>query len=104
MLVSLSTKNHIIKELDRCDSCHFKLSDKQALKVHKESKHFGIKYDKKQLLKAHKDSKHNGIKYSCDECDNGANTKSILKVNIESKRKKNIIATNVITKQLTEVR
>ena len=81
-----------------------KLSDKQALKVHKESKHFGIKYDKKQLLKAHKDSKHNGIKYSCDECDYGANTKSILKVNIESKRKKNIIATNVITKQLIEVR
>ena len=45
MLVSLSTKSHIIKELDRCDSCYFKLSDKQALKVHKESKHFGIKYD-----------------------------------------------------------
>ena len=62
---------------------------------------------KKERLKAHKDSKHNGIKYSCDECDYGANTKSILKVNIESKHqngKKNIIATNVITKQLIEVR
>ena len=50
-------------------------------------KHFGIRYDKKQLLKAHKDSKHNGIKYSCDECDYVANTKSILKGNIESKHK-----------------
>ena len=48
-------------------------------------KAFWNKIWQKQLLKAHKDSKHNGIKYSCDECDNGANTKSILKVNIESK-------------------
>ena len=46
----LSTKSHIIKKLDRCDSCHFKLSDKQALKVHKESKHFGIEYDKKKTI------------------------------------------------------
>ena len=64
-------------------------------------KAFWNKIWQKQLLKAHKDSKHNGIKYSCDECDYGANTKSILKVNIESKHKNGKI---VITKQLIEVR
>ena len=47
---------------------------------------------------------HNGIKYRCDECDYGANTKSILNVHIESKHHgKSIIATIVITKQLIEV-
>ena len=84
MLVSLPQKSHNMKEL----------SDKQELKVRKESKHLGIKYvcdlceyksTKKQLLRARKDSKHNGIKYCCDECDYGANSKSILKVHIESK-------------------
>ena len=52
MLVSLSTMSHIIKELDRCDSYHFKLSNKQVLKVHKELKHFGIKYDKKTIAES----------------------------------------------------
>ena len=101
MLVSLSTKSHIIKELDRCDSCHFKLSDKQAFKVHKESKHFGIKYDKKQLLKAHKDSKHNGIKYSLMNVITEQTPKVFSKLTLNQK---SIIAINVITKQLIEVR
>ena len=83
MLVSLPQKSHNMKEL----------SDKQELKVRKESKHLGIKYvcdlceyksTKKQLLEKHK--VWNIMESNCcDGCDYGAKTKSILNIHIESK-------------------
>ena len=37
----------------------------------------------KKIAESAQGVKHNGIKFSCDECDYGANTKSILNVHIE---------------------
>ena len=61
------------------------------LKMHKESKHEGIRYPCDQCdyaasmakdLKRHKESKHEGIRYPCDQCDYAAKTVGMRGSNI----------------------
>ena len=61
-----------------CDKCDYSASRKALLKLHKESKHEGIKYPCDQCsleftyrahLKQHIRSTHEGVRYSCKQCD-----------------------------------
>ena len=76
MLVSLPQKSHNMKEL----------SDKQELKVRKESKHLGIKY-------------------VCDLCEYKSTKKQLLRARarIQSIMESNIVVMNVITEQTAKV-
>ena len=60
-----------------CDKCDFTVSTKIKLKIHKESKHEGIRYLCDQCsssymihgeLKKHKRRVHEGVTFTCDEC------------------------------------
>ena len=64
------------------------------LKVHRESKHEGVRYPCNEcefaataafVLKRHKESKHEGVRYPCNECEYAGTTKGSLKVHKESK-------------------
>ena len=71
-----------------CDKCEFAATTLGYLKIHKESKHEGIRYPCDECefaattlgyLKRHKENKHEGIRYPCDKCEFAATTPSNLK-------------------------
>jgi len=72
-----------------CDSCDYKTTTKENLRIHTKSIHEGIKHPcdqcdykatQKSSLNIHKQSIHEGITYPCDKCDYKAKTKSKLKI------------------------
>ena len=75
-----------------CDKCDYKTKTNYQLKVHRESKHEGIRYNcelcdysakKKEQVKLHNEAKHEGIKYSCNKCDYQTPRRHALKVHQE---------------------
>jgi len=72
-----------------CDQCEYKAKTKYLLRVHKESKHEGIRYKcelcdysakKKEQVKLHNEAKHEGKTYSCNQCNYQTPRKYALKV------------------------
>ena len=75
-----------------CDQCGFRTKTNYQLKVHKESKHKGIRYNcelcdysakRKEQVKFHNEAKHEGVTYSCNTCDYQTTSRHALKMHQE---------------------
>ena len=76
-----------------CDQCDHSAKYECNLKIHKETRHDGKRYNcdqcdyqgkQKALLQLHTEAKHNGIKYKCTQCDYIATYNSELKTHQRS--------------------
>ena len=81
-----------------CDQCKYVTSTQLILKVHKKSKHEGIKYPCDQCdyaattsshLKTHQEARHAGIRYPCDKCEYAASALQSLNRHKKLKHKVN---------------
>merc|ERR1712126_319074 len=77
-----------------CDLCDYKGTGKNALRLHKNSKHFGIRFNcdlcdftstQKGLLKRHTDRVHLGIKFPCKFCESEFSNQGSLRMHMISK-------------------
>ena len=78
---------------------HFAASQSSVLKMHKASKHYGVRFPCNECdysatllssLRRHKESKHEGIRYPCDFCDFTSVRASYLKKHIELKHSSDV--------------
>ena len=71
-----------------CQECQKSYKTSEGFRIHKQSKHKGIRYPCDQCkfsgitvfaLKDHIKAQHEGIKFDCDKCSNQYNSRNILK-------------------------
>ena len=74
----------------QCDKCEYMAATSYYLKLHRTSKHEGVRYSCDQCensflngLKSHKISKHKGVRYPCDQCDYTSTLTHGLKAHIK---------------------
>ena len=88
--VFMNEENPEIKSFS-CESCNYKTTTKENLRIHSKSIHEGIKYPcdqcdykatQRSSLNTHKQSIHEGITYACEKCDYKAKTKTKLKIHM----------------------
>lgn len=92
--VGLESNEKLPKRRYDCDLCDYKGTGKNALRLHKNSKHFGIRFNcdkceftttQKGLLKAHTERVHLGIKHSCKYCSQELANKTSLRMHMMKK-------------------
>ena len=77
-----------------CDQCGYKATPRGHLRMHKQSRHEGVRCNCDQCdyestnqwsLKKTKESKHEGVRYGCDQCYYKATQQGSLKIHKHSK-------------------